>query len=75
VNTGAISRGYRKEPYPTFPYLKSLRENGNLVLLSSDSHHRDTLLYQFNLAKELVHAAGFVTAGFVDGNGTEHIQF
>lgn len=75
VNTGAISRGYRNEPYPAFPYLKSLRENGNLVLLSSDSHHKDTLLYQFNLAKELVHAAGFVTAGFVDGNGTEHIQF
>ena len=75
VNTGAISRGYRNEPYPAFPYLKCLRENGNLVLLSSDSHHKDTLLYQFNLAKELVHAAGFVTAGFVDGNGTEHIQF
>ena len=75
VNTGAISRGYRNEPYPSLPFLKRMQANGNFALLSSDSHHQDTLLYQFDCAKEWAQSAGFITAGFTDRNGMEHIQF
>ncbi len=75
VNTGAISRGYRKEPYPALQWLQCIQENGGSVVLSSDSHHGDTLLYQFDTAKELAQSAGFLAAGFTDRNGTAYIQF
>lgn len=75
VNTGAISRGYRKEPYPAVPWLKAIKEQGDTIVLSSDSHHRDTLLFEFNKTKEWVHSCGFCTAGFTDRHGDNHIQF
>ena len=75
VNTGAISRGYRNEPYPDLFWLQQLQKLGGTVLLSSDSHHKDTLLYRFDVSKSLVEKAGFDTAGFVDRNGIKHIQF
>lgn len=75
VNTGAISRGYRKEPYPAFSLLEQIKEAGGYVVLSSDSHHRDTLLYEFDVTQTLVKRAGFTTAGFTDSNGIRHRQF
>ncbi len=75
VNTGAISRGYRKEPYPASVWLQCVFQNGGSVVLSSDSHHKDTLLYQFDNTKKTVISNGFDTAGFVDKNGISHIQF
>lgn len=74
VNTGAMSRGYRKQPYPALSWLQYICEKGSIVF-SSDSHHRDTLLYQFDCVKDLAISNGFNTAGFVDKNGISHIQF
>ncbi|MBR1704202.1 MAG: histidinol-phosphatase [Clostridia bacterium] len=54
INTGAISRGYRKEPYPSERILKKLGEAGKPVILSSDSHGKDTILYGFEDAMALV---------------------
>lgn len=48
VNCGAISRGYRDTPYPARPILTYLCENGARVILTGDSHHKDTLCYQFD---------------------------
>lgn len=47
VNTGAISRGYRTEPYPSPEIMTYLAEKGGTFLLSSDSHSADTLGYAF----------------------------
>ena len=47
VNTGAISRGYRTAPYPGPEIAAYLTEKGGKLLLSSDSHHKDTLGYEF----------------------------
>lgn len=59
VNTGAISRGYRTSPYPSIPLLKTLKRLGARVVLSSDSHSKDTLLYQFDLALNILRDVGF----------------
>jgi len=45
INTGAISRGYRRAPYPAMPILSFILENGGSVIVSSDSHSADTLCY------------------------------
>lgn len=47
INTGAMSRGYRRSPYPARDILLYLRDRGARFLLSSDSHSPDTLCYDF----------------------------
>ncbi len=59
INTGAISRGYRKEPYPDLFLLKELQKRGGKILLSSDSHSCDSLDFGFEDAKERAKVAGF----------------
>lgn len=49
INTGAISRGYRKSPYPTVEILSYIKEKGGKVIFSSDAHHKDNLCYQFDI--------------------------
>lgn len=62
MNTGAISRGWREEPYPGSYLLQTLKENGGHILLSSDSHHRDNLTFCFDRCLRILKA-----------NGVEHI--
>ena len=48
INTGAISRGYQNRPYPDFDMIDYIRKRGGHFILSSDSHHRDWIAYQFD---------------------------
>ena len=48
INTGAISKGYRTEPYPSAPIREYIREKGGSFILSSDSHRTDTLCFAFD---------------------------
>ena len=59
VNTGAMSRGYRTSPYPSEELLHTLKREGGRVILTSDSHHADTLDFAFDEAKHLVRSVGF----------------
>ena len=43
VNTGAISRGWMDDAYPSAEFRALLRERGVKFILSSDSHAPDTL--------------------------------
>ena len=48
INTGAMSRGYRTQPYPSkqiYNYLKSL---GARFILSSDAHNAENIAYKFD---------------------------
>ncbi len=48
VNTGAISRGYRTSPYPSDAMRSYIVSHGGKLLLSSDSHAKETLCFQFD---------------------------
>ncbi len=48
INTGAISRGYKKEPYPSMEMIEYIDKKGGKFILSSDSHEKSTLLYEFS---------------------------
>lgn len=58
INTGAISRGYRTAPYPSERVLETLGKAGKPVILSSDSHATDTILFGFEDAMRLVEKYG-----------------
>lgn len=59
VNTGAISRGLRKAPYPSDELLHTILRRGGRVTLSSDSHCLKTLTAGFDEAKSRLHDIGF----------------
>ncbi|MBE6534438.1 MAG: histidinol-phosphatase HisJ family protein [Ruminococcaceae bacterium] len=58
MNTGAISRGYRKIPYPAPFLLKEIKERGAKIILSSDSHSKDTLTFFFDECLEILRNNG-----------------
>ncbi len=58
INTGAISRGWRKTPYPSAKVLSYISSHNGSVILSSDSHSKDTLMFQFAECEELVRKFG-----------------
>lgn len=52
INTGAVSRGYRQEPYPS-PTLRSyISTRGGKWIASSDSHRAQTLCFGFDCLSE-----------------------
>lgn len=59
INTGAISRGYKKDAYPEMKLLEYICKNGGRVILSSDSHSVDGLCNQFDRYEELARDMGF----------------
>ena len=59
INTGAISRGYRTEPYPNKLLLKELCSMGGRIMINSDSHHADTIGFHFEQALKIAWECGF----------------
>ena len=71
INTGAISRGYRNTPYPANFLLEcALEENANIIL-SADSHDKNTITWFFEesviILKEIgfKHLVKFTNEGFI----------
>ena len=58
INTGAISRGWRKTPYPSAKILSYIASHNGSVILSSDSHDKANLMYKFAECEELVRKFG-----------------
>jgi len=52
VNTGAISRGWLDDAYPSRPFRDLLRERGVRFILSADAHAADTIDYAFERFSE-----------------------
>lgn len=71
VNTGAIARGYRTQPYPGPAMLRRICELGGRVMLSSDCHNSDYLTCGFAEAAALCRACGFKTAWMRRGDAWE----
>ena len=53
INTGAVSRGWRKAAYPAEKFLKYIAQKNGRVILSSDSHNKLTLMYDFDIYEDL----------------------
>jgi histidinol-phosphatase (PHP family) len=69
INSGAIGRGYRKEPYPDKYILKKLRENGFGAVISSDCHNKDYLDVAFEDCRNRLAEAGFSSRFILTENG------
>ena len=54
VNTGAIARGYKKEPYPEKSIIEYLKKNNVKLIFSSDCHNKDYLLCGYESVKQII---------------------
>lgn len=52
INLGAIIRGYRSTAYPSAKIIEYIRDNGGSFILSSDSHSKNTLCYNFDFYED-----------------------
>ncbi|MCI5676554.1 MAG: PHP domain-containing protein [Clostridia bacterium] len=67
INAGAIIRGLKKLPYPAPFLLRELREAGGRVILSSDAHAADKLIFAFPQILSLLYSCGFTAVSVFDG--------
>lgn len=47
INTGAVSRGYRKTPYPNAAFIRKIESLGGKFIWSSDAHCAENLCFGF----------------------------
>ncbi len=59
VNTGAMSRGYRSTPYPAAFILRHLLERKAPIIITSDTHSRNTICYAFDETEAMLREIGF----------------
>ena len=59
INTGAMYRGLRTEPYPSYGLLKELQKRGGEIVLSSDSHDCNSIGFAFGEVAQACREFGF----------------
>ena len=59
INTGALGRGWRPEPYPAPFILDEMKQLGCKMIITTDCHNRNFLTSGFEGAVELLRAHGF----------------
>ena len=68
VNTGAMSRGLRTQPYPSVPLLRILRDMGGRVTVTADAHSAGAVAHAFAEMEILLRQTGFRETWQFDGN-------
>lgn len=58
INTGAMSRGYRSTPYPSAYLLRRIAEKRGRVMLNSDAHSKNALMWKFDEAAQYARSCG-----------------
>ena len=69
INTGAISRGYRKTPYPSRALLLELARRKARITVSADAHAASDVAFGFAEAEALAYDCGFTEVWQFDGRG------
>ena len=69
VNTGAMYRCGKTEPYPSIYLLKELKKRGGEVIITSDCHDGKSICYAFDEMSELLKSCGFTHQKRLTENG------
>jgi histidinol-phosphatase (PHP family) len=73
VNTGAMYRAERTEPYPQPWLLRELLARGGEVILASDSHRAESIAYKFHEMARLLRSIGFKYRKILTSRGFEDV--
>ena len=73
VNTGAIARGYRADPYPQREFLRELQSCGFGAVISSDCHDKNFIDCHYEEARQLLLQAGFQSRWILTEGGFREV--
>ena len=73
INTGAVARGYRRESYPADFILRTWREMGGRVIITSDAHAPEHLLFGYEDAVKKAEKAGFDSCAILTSGGIKDV--
>lgn len=73
INTGAISRGYRTEPYPDKVILSLINSLGGKIVINADSHSPNNVDYFFKESAQIAKNIGFKTHYVFNGKTFDEI--
>lgn len=73
LNTGAICKKLRTEPYPVSMLLKETVNHGGKILLSSDSHDKANLTFHFDESVQLLKSIGCKSIVMLKGGRFEEV--
>jgi|YNPMSStandDraft_2_1061718.scaffolds.fasta_scaffold00419_5 histidinol-phosphatase (PHP family) len=68
INTGGMARKYLNEPYPSYKILKLLNKYGFSIIINTDCHDKNYLLYFYKESIEIAKEAGFKHICSLDEN-------
>lgn len=74
INTGAIFRGRRTDPYPSEFILKYIASKGGKVILNGDSHETKALGFNFEKSLELAKKCGFKSVYTITKDGKKEFE-
>lgn len=74
INTGAISRGYKKVAYPQIEFLKEFYNCGFGIVITSDCHNKNFIDANFEDAELLAKQAGFKCKWILTNNGFKEVE-
>ena len=74
INTGAIFRGRRQEPYPSKFILEYIASKGGKIILNGDSHEINALGYRFKESAELAKKCGFKSIFTFTKDGKKELE-
>ena len=74
INTGAVARGYRTSPYPAPFILEAWRERGGRVIITSDAHSAEGIVFGYDAATELARQAGYRSCAILTSEGVAEIE-
>ncbi len=74
INTGAMARGYRKQPYPSKEILKIIFKLGGQIMVNSDCHDKGKLDFGLESAVKLAKEVGFTSQTIITNNGFELVN-
>lgn len=74
VNTGAMYRVGKTEPYPAPFIMEHLKKNGARITITSDSHCTDSIDFAFEQAEEYCRSFGFTKKYIFTASGIKEID-
>lgn len=74
VNTGAMSRGLKKSPYPQQELLSYIGDCGCDVVLSSDCHSKEHIDFGFDEAIKLIKDCGFKRVAYLSNGKRKYMS-
>ena len=74
INTGGMCRGYRRRPYPDQFLLREWRAMGGEIILTSDAHRAEDLIWDYDAAAEVARAAGYTRSVILTRCGREECE-